>query len=311
MSSAMYDTEFHVVPDIPTTKARLVEVLWVRLAAYRAFDKARAVSRSALGWVLSQLHRWVEATGGLGVLSWVSDHARDAVGLVRADGVMPTVVAVMSTPPIAAAAVRVAKFVGRGLVCIAKAAWTGTKSLLGRCGSTGTLITEILTHTGTQVADAVMSVTRHPMMTPVVHALKATVALVRPVSQGFVANRIVAALVPVLWLRAMIVFLVMPLLVDSVVLGTVWEWASTPTDSDPSNETHGTDEGDLLVNNLSLAIPMPGRTVPSDEEAKVVEQSDIAEQADDVEADEDQHLNRASRRTQQREHAHAWRLQHR
>jgi len=74
MSSAMYDREFRVVPDIPTTKAQLAEVLWVRLAAYRAFDKARSVSRSALGWVLSQLHRWVEATGGLSVLSWVSDH---------------------------------------------------------------------------------------------------------------------------------------------------------------------------------------------------------------------------------------------
>src|ERR1035437_4619989 len=92
MSSAMYDREFRVVPDIPTTKAQLAEVLWVRLAAYRAFDKARSVSRSALGWVLSQLHRWVEATGGLGVLSWVSDHANDAVGLIRAAGVMPTVV---------------------------------------------------------------------------------------------------------------------------------------------------------------------------------------------------------------------------
>jgi hypothetical protein len=219
-------------------------------------------------------------------------------------------VAVLSAPPVAHAALRAAKFVGRGIVRIAKAAWTGIKSLLGRSGSTGTLITESLTHTGTQVVDAVKSVAKHPMMAPVVHALKATIALVRPVSQGFVVNRLLAALVPVRWLRAMIAFLVMPFLVDSTVLGTVWEWGTARPTSPSSDATEVTDDGDLLIN--TFAIPMPGRTVPSDvEQAEVAEQADAVDQADQELADEDRHMNRASRRAQQREDAHAWRMQQR
>ncbi len=103
---------------------------------------------------------------------------------------MPSVVAVLSAPPVAAAAVHVAKFVGRGILSVAKAAWTGIKSLLGRCGSTGALITESLSRTGTQVADAVRAVAKHPMMQPVVKAVQATLFLVHPVSSGVVAHRL-------------------------------------------------------------------------------------------------------------------------
>ena len=300
MSSAMYDRELHVVPDIPTTKVRLAEVLWARQAAHRAFDKARSVSGSALGWVLSQIHRLVDSTGGIGVLSWVSDQARDAVGLIRTAGVVPSVLAILSTPPVTAAAVRAAKFIGSSIRRIAKAAWTGITSLLGRWGDTGSQIVQSLSHTGTQVSHAVKAVAKHPMMAPVMHALRATLALVRPVSQGLVANRLLAALMPVLWLRAMIGFLFMPFLVDTTLIGDVWEWATTrPATADRSDDSEGTDDGDLLIN--TFAIPMPGRAVPSD--AQDAEGQELVH--------EDRHLNRASRRAQQREDAHAWRMQHR
>jgi hypothetical protein len=194
---------------------------------------------------------------------------------------------------------------GGGLVRIAKAAWTGIKSLLGRCGSTGTLITESLSHTGTQIAETVKAVAKHPMMAPVVHAIKATLALVRPVGLGCVANRLLAALVPVPWLRAMIAFLVMPFLVNSTLVGNVWEWATTRPATPKSNDTEGADDGDLLIN--TFAIPMPGRTVPSDEQPEVAEQDNT--QDDNEPADEEPFSNRASRRAQQREDAHAWRMQ--
>jgi hypothetical protein len=283
----------------------LAELLTRRLAAYKAFDKARAVSRSALGWVLSQLHRWVEATGGLGVLSWVSDHAKYAVGPIREPGSCPPLWPfclrhILPLPP----SIRPSSS-GGGLVRIAKAAWTGIKSLLGRCGSTGTLITESLSHTGTQIAETVKAVAKHPMMAPVVHAIKATLALVRPVGLGCVANRLLAALVPVPWLRAMIAFLVMPFLVNSTLVGNVWEWATTRPATPKSNDTEGADDGDLLIN--TFAIPMPGRTVPSDEQPEVAEQDNT--QDDNEPADEEPFSNRASRRAQQREDAHAWRMQ--
>ena len=176
MSTATFERPLYAVPNVPpSTKARFASMLALRDAAYCAFDKALSVSRSALGWVLSQLHRWVEATGGLGVLSWVSDHVRDVVGLIGTACVVPSVLAVLSAPPVAAAAVRVAKLAGRSIVRVAKAVWTGIKSLLGRCGSTGKQITESLSRTGTVIADAVKVVVGHPMMAPVVHALKATI----------------------------------------------------------------------------------------------------------------------------------------
>jgi hypothetical protein len=303
VSTAPFDRPMHAVPDVPLTPTqfKFTTLLLMRANAYRAFDKAMAVPRSAIRWVLSQLHRWVEATGGLGVLSWVSDHARDAVGLIRTAGVVPSVLAVLSAPPLTAAAIRVAKFVGRGIVRVARVAWTGIQSLLGRCGTTGVQIVEKLSTTGTKIAEAVRWVAKHPVMAPVVHVLKAAVALVRPVSRGFVAHRLLAALVPVLWLRAVIGFLFMPLLVDTDLVGNVWDWATTqPADPTTTDDTQGTDdaEGDLLTETFGSAIPMPGvKDLPSDNA-----HDDVAEQGRDNEQDDDElFLNRAERRAQQRE----------
>jgi hypothetical protein len=305
VSTADFDRPIYAVPDIHLTpaKARFAALLVMRDAAYRAFDRAMAVPRSAIRWAIGLFHRWVEVTGSAGVLSWLGGQARNSASLIREAGIVPSLLAVLSTPPIPAAAAQAARFVGKGIVRVAKATWTGIKSVLNRCGSTGSQIVQSLTHMGAQVSCAGKAVANHPMMQPVIHGLRATLALVRPVSHGFVANRLLAALVPVLWLRAMMAFLVMPFLVDSTVLGTVWEWASTPTDSDPSNDTQGADDaqGDLLISTLGNAIPMPGREVPSDVEQPDAEDADVVEQVNEEPADEDQHLNRAERRAQQRD----------
>ncbi|HEY5180056.1 MAG TPA: hypothetical protein VIJ07_09855 [Dermatophilaceae bacterium] len=63
------------------------------------------------------------------------------------------------------------------------AAWRGIKSLLGRCGSTGTRIVEGLARAGTHVADAATAVGQHPIIVPVAQALKTALALARPSSQ--------------------------------------------------------------------------------------------------------------------------------
>jgi hypothetical protein len=199
--------------------------------------------------------------------------------------------AVLSTPPIAAAAGRVARFVGKGVLRVASAAWTGLKGLLGRCGSTGTRIVEGLARAGTHVADAVKVVAQHPMMAPLAQTLKATLALVRPVSWGFVTHRLLGALVPIVWLRAVAELLVMPFLVDSTLAGNVWDSVWTPsTDQANSDVTsHG-----LLID--VLATPIPKSTNGN---ALGLEQLD----------DEELPLNRASRRAQQRDDAQARRPQ--
>src|SRR5450759_5576516 len=117
MSTTAYAMPLRSVPTAPPkTKARFASLLAFRDAAYRAFDKALSLPRSAIRWAIDLFHRWVEATGSLGVLSWVSARARDAVGLVRTVGVLPSALAVLSIAPVAAAALRVAKFAGRGIV---------------------------------------------------------------------------------------------------------------------------------------------------------------------------------------------------
>jgi len=126
-------------------------------------------------------------------------------------------------------------------------------------------------------------------------------------------------MIPVPWLRAVIGLFLAPFLIDANLVGSVRKWVSTPTESDPtgSDETDGTDDaqGDLLISTFGTAIPKLSRKVPSEaaEQNNMVEQSDVTEKseatelADEQQAEEDQHLNRASRRAQQREDAHAWR----
>jgi hypothetical protein len=296
VSSHAYERPMHAVPDIPLTPTqfRFTTLLLMRATAQRAFDKAMAVPRSTIRWAIGLFHRWVEATGSAGVLSWLGGQARNAASLIREAGIVPAVVAVLSAPPVAAAAVQVAKFAGRGIVRAAKAAWTGIKSLLGYCGTTGAQVVQALSTAGIKITEAVKAVVKHPLMAPVVHVLKAAVALVRPVSQGFVANRLLAALVPVMWLRAIIGFLFTPFLVDFNLAGNVWDWATTqPSDPTTADNTQGTDdaEGDLVIKTFGATAG----TVFSGGE-----QADVAE--DDPEQDEEEpFLNRAERRAKQRE----------
>jgi len=293
MSTATYERPLYAVPNVPpSTRARFASLLALRDAAYRAFDKALSLPRSAIRWAIDLFHRWVEATGSLGVLSWLSARARDAAGLFRTAGIVPSALAVLSTPPVAAAAVRVAKFAGRGVVRVAKAVWTGLKGLLNRCGSTGTRIAEGLGRAGTHVADAVTTVAQHPIMVPVAKAVKATLALVRPVSWGFVTHRLLGALVPIVWLRAVVELLVMPFLVDSTLAGNVRDSVWTP----PTDQADGDATSDGLLIDV-LATPIANSTNGS---ASGPDQPD----------DEEPPLNRASRRAQQRDDAQARRPQH-
>jgi hypothetical protein len=301
MSTATYDTPLRVVPDIPLTptQARFTTLLLMRATARQALDRAMAVPRSAIRWAIGLFHRWVEATGSAGFMSWLGGQARNAASLIREAGIVPSLLAVLSTPPIPAAVATAARFAGRGIVRAAKAAWSGIKSLLGYCGTTGAQVVQTLSTAGTKIANAVTAVAKHPMMTPVVHALKATLALVHPVSTGFVTHRLLQALIPVVWFRLIFEFLSMPFLVDFNLAGNVWDWAtSQPADPTTTDNAHATDdaEGDLLINTFG-ATAMPTGTVPSD-----IAQDDVAEQgSDNMQDEEEPFLNREERRAQQRE----------
>jgi hypothetical protein len=294
MSTNAYAPPLYSVPNAPpSTKPRFAALLALRDAARRAFDRALSLPRSAIRWAIGMFHRWVEAAGSIGVLSWLSARARDAAGLFRQIGVLPSALAVLSTPPIATAAARVLRFLGNGIRRVASAAWTGLKSLLGRCGKTGTQIAEGLGRAGTHIADAAHAVASHPMMGRLAQALHATLGLVRPVSWGLLAHRLLGALVPHVWLRKVFELLVMPFIIDTSLAGNLWDFASTTPDS--SDEARAEDNestpADLLVNAFG----------PANSHAR----------GDDQFADGEEPLNRASRRAQQRDDAHARHAQHR
>jgi hypothetical protein len=130
------------------------------------------------------------------------------------------------------------------------------------------------------------------MMAPVAQAVRATIALVRPVSWGFVTHRLLGALIPIVWLRAVVELLVMPFLVDSSLAGNVRDSVWTPCTDQADSDV--TSDG-LLID--VLATPMPKSTNGN---ALGLEQLD----------DEEPPLNRASRRAQQRDDAQARRPQH-
>jgi len=127
----------------------------------------------------------------------------------------------------------------------------------------------------------------------------------RPVSQGLVAHRLLAALVPILPLRLVFELLLMPLVVDPTLVGQVREWATNQTAESKQESTDDTkdNQAQLLIDTLGIAIPIPdGRTL-----SESAEQSGGAEETIDY---EEPFLNRSSRRGKQREDAHVRRTQY-
>jgi hypothetical protein len=173
--------------------------------------------------------RWVDATANVGVFTWLGQQAMNAAGLIRAAGARPgrrrgpahptgsrgcgPCGPVRRQRPAPGGLLRVDRPQGR---------------LLARCGTTGKRISQGLAHAGAKVAGTVRAAVQHPIMEPIAQAMRATLALVRPLSQGFVAHRLLGALVPIMWLRTAIELLLIPLPVDTNLVGFVGDLVSTP-----------------------------------------------------------------------------------
>lgn len=309
MSTTTYARPLHTVPDIPTTKAKFAALLYLRNKAQHAFDQAISLPRSAIRWAVSLLQRWTETMASIGVFSWLGQQARKATGIIQSAGIIPVAVAVLSTPPIAAAATRLAQLVGNGVRRMGTSIWTGLKSLLARCGSTGAKVSQGLSHAGAKVADSLKAAAQHPVMAPITQALRATAALVRPISQGLVAHRLLSAMVPILWLRTLVGFLVMPLLIDRAMIGDVSEPVSTPPADPTPKASRGKSNGvggkgdNLASNNVSdtsTALFMDAFE-PATEVPMPTSGSLLTGDTDD----DDASMNRAERRAQQRHDAQA------
>lgn len=136
-------------------------------------------------------------------------------------------------------------------------------------------------------------------MAIVLHALRATLAQVRLVSQSIAVTRLLGVTIPFVWLRAAIGLLLMPFVVDPTLAGQIQDLFKTPATADPTgNGSKATHEG-LLIDafgpEVSTAAPTPHTG---------------SGPGDDATTEDDKRLNRAARRAQQRENAQAKRTQH-
>jgi hypothetical protein len=297
MSTFAYPRRLYGVPDPrPTISARHPSLIEVREVTRRAFARIACIPRSAVNRVMSLIHQWPNATGRGGGFAWLPRLARNAVGLTRAVGVVPVLFAVLSTPPVATAAARAARFISDALLRLTTSTWASVKDWLTRCGSAGTQVAEGLETVGAMVASSFRAAAQHPIVITVLQSSRATWALVRPVSQGLVTHRLLLALVPIPWLRLVIECLVILLVVDPTLVGKLRDRVQTPPAT--SNGTKATPEGlliDAFGSPITTNIPKP---------------SNGSRPTDGSTIEQDQPLNRAERRAQQRQDAQAKRNHH-
>ena len=304
MSTATgYDrAPLYAVPGQPTME-RFALLLALRAAARRTFDQAIAVPRAALGWVLRHLHAIAAAAADVRGLTRLGGLGKSALATVREVGIIPTAVAVLSTPVVAAHVLRAAKAVGRGLVRLARSAWAGTQGLLSRGGSTGENITSGITSAGTTVAAVARRVLRHPVTQQVLPAFAAAATLTRPVSHALLAHRVLARLIPAAWLRVLLEAVLVPFVVDPSLAGRVGGAAAPRRGQDPTHAA-GRPQG---TRTAGKHRPFPATTVAAEpgEPAATPKLDNLENPWDTWDGKDLQPLNRAERRAHQRTQAQA------
>ncbi|WP_207555727.1 hypothetical protein [Intrasporangium flavum] len=215
----------------PPQKERFALLLRLRRAARQAFDTLLALPRGAAGWVLTRARTVLSAIGGSPVWSRIATgliRVRDLFGSV---GPVTAAAAVLSIPAVWRATVRVGRWLGSKVVAGAKALWQQTRSLLGRCGPTGTRIATGLATTGTAVQRVFVAVAAHPVTQALVEGIRSLAVLVRPISQSTVVHRLLGRLVGGSWLRWGLELLLLPLVIAPGLLAdlvTGWRTTWTP-----------------------------------------------------------------------------------
>ena len=212
MSTATYDRPLYAVPNPPDQQARMGLLLTLRRRARQALDTLLALPRGAAGWVLRYLRTLLDGVGEHRLLSWASTQLRTAAGMVRDVGIVPVAAAVLSTPPVWRATLRLAKKAGSALITFGRGLWARVNALLNGGGTTGAGVSQSLSRAGAALAGAARAVLAHPIAQPVLQTVQSLLGLVRPVSQGVVTHRLLGLLVPAVWLRVALELLALTLL---------------------------------------------------------------------------------------------------
>ena len=212
MSTATYDRSLYAVPNPPDQQARLGLLLTLRRRARQALDTLLALPRGAAGWALRHLRTLLDGVGEHRLASWAGTRLRTAAGMVRDVGIVPVAAAVLSTPPVWRAMLRLAMSAGSALATFGRGLWARVNGLLNRGGTTGVRVSQSLSRAVAALAGAAHAVLAHPIAQPVLQTVQSLSGLVRPVSQGVVTHRLLGLLVPAAWLRVTLELIALPLL---------------------------------------------------------------------------------------------------
>ncbi len=134
MSTAASSPPLYAVPTPPpASRARFAFLLRLRELGRRAFDRAMAAPRAAAGYVMRALRTVVAGLPGpvTTALGWIGDRLSSTAALVRSVGVLPTIGAILTIPPVKRAVLGALRWVGRLTARAGAALWRGTKGLLG------------------------------------------------------------------------------------------------------------------------------------------------------------------------------------
>ena len=212
MSTATYDRPLYAVPNPPAQQAQMGLLLTLRRRARQALDTLLALPRGAAGWVLRHLRTLLDGVGEHRLASWVSTRLRTAAGMARDVGIVPVAAAVLSTPSVWRATLRLARSAGSALATFGRGLWARVKGLLAHGGITGARVSQALSRAGAALGGAARAVLAHPAAQPVLRTVQSMLGLVRPVSQGLVTHRLLGLLIPAVWLRVVLELLALPLL---------------------------------------------------------------------------------------------------
>jgi hypothetical protein len=212
MSTATYDRPLYAVPNPPDQQARMGLLLTLRRRARQALDTLLALPRGAASWVLRHLRTLLDGVGEHRLLGWASTLLRTATGLIRGIGIVPVAAAVLSTPEVWRATLRLARSAGSALLTFGRGIWARVKGLLAHGGTTGARVSQSLSRAGAALGGAARAVLAHPVAQPVLQTVQSLLGLVRPVSQGVVTHRLLGLLVPAVWLRVALELLALLLL---------------------------------------------------------------------------------------------------
>lgn len=214
-----YAPPLHVVQSPPTGTDRslFAALLAARRFARRVLDRARAATKAAVRYVLRTAGHWltkVRRSPLAAALRWLAGKAVSIVPVIKAVGVLPPTLAMLTAPPLQRLAARACRFAGHVLRRAGAALHRATDGLLRRCGALGARLADGLAALKDAILDRLRRLTSSSAYVTVADSVRYALGLVGPLSRSVLLHRVLRLLLQPLWLRGVVEILALPLFLD-------------------------------------------------------------------------------------------------